>query len=349
MIKRWFTISDQDNSSPENIYRLGTIVLIIMAVSLSIVALWREINQLTSSTSLEQLPLSETSFLLVLTSTLVGICVFIGWHLMGRRSLDENWQVQGTIARLFWGLALVALIVMFFHGVWHIPNRTVSIWSLPSILSVVLLSCICLLALQLESVKHGARRWGFSMSGFDRRDTINMAMIGFLFFAASHLVVQYDSQALNSSQLPLWFLPVFSIATAIILSTLSTHIVRIPMATFIAGFFALSIRNAIFAGLSLDSLGATVIPVILGPVFVLDVWQWFKSGQASTLSTAIVAAVALFLNYPIFDEWIGITFSGPEYILIIAGSLMVSLGAANIAKSIALWIEINDQSEASAH
>jgi len=345
MIKRWFTISNQDNSSPENIYRLGTIVLIIMAVSLSLVALWREINQLTSSTSLEQLPLFETSFLLVLTSTLVGICVFIGWHLMG----DENWQVQGTIARLFWGLALIALIVMFFHGVWLISNRTLSILSVPSILSVVLLSCICLLALQLESVKHGARRWGFSMSGFDSRDTINMSMIGFLFFTASHLVVSYDPQTLSSSQLPLWFLPVFSIATAVMLSTLSTHIVRIPMATFIAGFFALSIRNAIFAGLSLDSLGASVIPVILGPVFVLDAWQWFKSGQASTLSTAIVAAVALFLNYPIFDEWIGITFSGPEYILIIAGSLMVSLGLANITKYIAFLLEINDQSEASAH
>lgn len=154
MIKRWFTISDQDNLSPENIYRLGTIVLIIMTVSLSVVALWREINQLTSSTSLEQLPLSETSFLLILTSTLVGICVFIGWHLMG----DENWQVQEHLARLFWGLSLVALIVIFFYRVWLISNRTLSILSVPSILSVVLLSCICLLVLQLESVKHGARR-----------------------------------------------------------------------------------------------------------------------------------------------------------------------------------------------
>lgn len=185
------------------------------------------------------------------------------------------------------------------------------------------------------------------MSGFDSRDTINISMIRFLFFAASHLVVSYDSQTLGNPQLPLWFLPLFAIGAAVMLSTPSTHIVRIPIATFIAGFFALSIRNVIFAGLSLDSLGASVIPVILGPVFALDAWQWFKSGQTSTLSTAIVAAVALFLNNPIFDEWIGITFSGPD--LITAGSLMVSLGVANIAKSIALLLEINDQSEASTH
>lgn len=111
------------------------------------------------------------------------------------------------------------------------------------------------------------------------------------------------------------------------------------MATAIAGFFMLSIRNTIFAALSLESLGSSVIPVILGPVFVLDLWQWMKSGQASTFSTAITAAIALFFNYPIFDEWMGITFSGQDYLLIIAGAFIVALGTSWLTKQIVQRVE----------
>lgn len=334
MINRWFGTTEQENSMPNNIYRLGTISLIIMAVSMSVAALWREVNQLTTSTSFEQLPLSSTTFSFVLGIALMGMSMFIAWHLMGRGSLTDNEQVEKRVAKLFCALALSALLVMFFYGIWSIANWTITIWSLPAISSAVLFVCTCLLALQLERIQKGARHWGFSMSGFDRRDTINISIIGFLFFSVSHLVVEFDPQSLGSSQLPLWFLPIFAVVSAVSLSTLSAHIVRIPMVTAIAGFFMLSIRNTIFAALSLESLGSSVIPVILGPVFVLDAWQWFKSGQASTFSTAMAAAVALFLNYPIFDEWMGITFSGQDYLLIIVGAFIAALATSWVTKQI---------------
>ena len=86
-------------------------------------------------------------------------------------------------------------------------------------------------------------------------------------------MAEYDPLALGNSQLPLWFLPLFAIVSAVTLSSLSAHILRIPMGTFIAGFFMLSIRNAVFSSLSLETVGSSVVPIILGPVFVCDVWQ----------------------------------------------------------------------------
>jgi len=339
MINRWFGIAEKENSMPNNIYRLGTIFFISIAVSMSVAALWREINQLTTSTYFEQLPLSSTTFSCVLVTALMGMSMFIGWHLMERGSFDGHWQVEKHTSKLFWALALSALLVIFFHGLWSISNWTITIWSLPAISSIILLACICLLVFQFERIQNRARHWGFSMSGFDRRDTVNILVLGFLFFGVSHLVAEYDPLAVGGSQLPLWLLPIFAIASAVSLSTLSAHIVRIPMATAIAGFFMLSIRNTIFAALSLESLGSSVIPVILGPVFVLDLWQWMKSGQASTFSTAITAAIALFFNYPIFDEWMGITFSGQDYLLIIAGAFIVALGTSWLTKQIVQRVE----------
>jgi len=301
---------------------------IFIAVSMSVILIWREITQLTAST--DDAPISSTVLMLILT-----LIVFI---VSGMMYLNISRDTHHRQANILLGIAIIALIALCLQGVWHLSAWQISIWSVPSVAGMVLFICLCLVALQLENVGSGTRQWGFLMSGFDRRDVINISVLGLLFFGVSHLIATYDPLAVAGSQLPLALLPIFAIASAVSLSTLSAHVVRIPMATFIAGFFLLSIRNIIFASLSLEAVASTVIPVVLGPVFVLDVWQWMKSGQASTHSTAITATLALFLNYPIFDQWLGISFSGQDYLLIMAAAFMVALGADRLAKQMAQHI-----------
>jgi len=64
----------------------------------------------------------------------------------------------------------------------------------------------------------------------------------------------------------------------------------------------LGINNAIFTGLAAEPLGSSVVPVIVGPVFVLDLLLWVKSGRTPPVLNAGIGSVALFLNYPVFDE-----------------------------------------------
>ena len=182
MIKQGFGVVEKENEIASTPYRLGVVFLIIMAVGMIVTAVWREINQLTSNTILDELPISNTPLLLVPMIILVGMSMLIGWHLMGQKSFDNNWRIQKYIATLFWGLAVAILIVISFYGVWSISDWNITIWSLPSLSSMVLFGYICLLLLQLERIKSGVRQWGFLTSGFDLRDTINISVISFFVF-----------------------------------------------------------------------------------------------------------------------------------------------------------------------
>ena len=310
------------------VHRIGAIVMGILVLQMVVAMIWREVIQLDPSRLSDWRVSGELLFLSPIFISLAIVLVVL-WQ-----SRTTDWMVQKSSLNGFIVMGMLAVVAGGLYGIWQSDEESLVIWSPPSLLAFSLFMWVCLLAFQLESVASGKRRWGFSVAGFDYRDLFNLSLLGVLFFGLSHLIVSYDPIASNFPQLPVWLLPLFAICTATGLSCLSAKILRFPMAASIAGFLMLGIRNAIFTGLATEPLGSSVVPVILGPVFVLDLLLWFKSGRASPLLIAGIASVALFLNYPIFDEWLGLSFSGNEYVLLILIGFGMSLATAWVIQKV---------------
>lgn len=71
-----------------------------------------------------------------------------------------------------------------------------------------------------------------------------------------------------------------------------------------------------------------IIVVVLGPVFMMDLYHASRRGEGSALVLGIVSAVALFLQFPIYDEWFGYTFTNITYLILVLISIPFSASIA---------------------
>ncbi|MEO1666754.1 MAG: hypothetical protein AAFU54_19100 [Chloroflexota bacterium] len=316
------------------IYRLGGIFFLIVAAELLVGGLWREVNTFApTTTGVSAEVLWAIPIVILLLAGLASI-----W--MSRVRISEGMR-QDPITVLVCVVSLLGVLGAIAYMVWMRIVGEVDSWSLPYLTGMVVFWSVCLLVIQCERIASGPsgqRKWGFSLAGYDYRDTVNIVIVGCLFFSASHLVIEYDP-LIGGEDRPVWLLPIFAVLAAVAISTLSTKLLRFPLAASIAGFLMLAIRNSIYTMMVQESIGSSVIPVILGPVFLIDLWQWYRSGEASTLSIAVVACIGLFLNYPIFDEWLGITIDGRPYAMIVGASFVLSIMVAWLSIKIANSIE----------